>query len=74
MNGSAIDLLAVRAGHPPLLVQCRTSLYVIPSERIALPEAADVPGGVALVAGVDDGRLVWRRFTGPGSRVVSRSF
>jgi hypothetical protein len=67
MSRSAIDLLAVRAGATPLLVQCRTAGYVLPAERAQLLEQADRAGGAAVVVGLRDGALDWQRLTGPGA-------
>lgn len=59
VSRSAIDLLAARAGYPPLMVQCRIGPYLIPSERAVLLEAAERAGGAALVVGLDAGRVAW---------------
>jgi hypothetical protein len=63
---SAIDLTAVRAGMPPLLVQCRVGLAISPLDWQALYLAADRAGGLALVVGLDDhGGLDWRHLDAP---------
>lgn len=49
-SAGASDLTALRAGSPPLLVQCKRDGYIPPDEWNALIGAADVAGAVPLLA------------------------
>jgi len=45
-----VDLVALRAGAPPVLVQARRSGRIDPAERVALGDLAQRVGGLPVVA------------------------
>lgn len=55
------DLVALRRGHPPVLVQCKRGGRIGKDERRALSETTERAGGVAVLAKSAGKRVVLER-------------
>lgn len=69
MSRSPVDVVALKAGHPALLVQVKKHGYMTPSERVALMDVAAISGGVPVLCRMEsDGTLTFHTMTGAGIR------
>lgn len=69
MSRSPADLVALRAGTVPWLVQVKKGGYMPPTERVALLEMAAKAGAMPVLCRMEsDGSLTFHAMTGPGLR------
>ena len=69
MSRSPADLVALRAGTPPLLIQVKKGGYMSPDERIALWAMALQAGATPVLCRMEsDGSLTFHVMTGTGTR------
>ncbi len=65
MSRSPADLVALRAGSRPLLIQVKKGGYMVPAERLALWAMADQAGAVPVLCRMEsDGSLTFHVMTG----------
>lgn len=69
MSRSPADLVALKAGTTPLLVQVKKHGYMTPTERVALIAMAAQAGAVPVLCRMEsDGSLTFHWMTGTGIR------
>lgn len=69
MSRSPADIVALRQGNTPLLVQVKKGGVIGPGERAALLAMAQVAGAVPVLCRMEpDGSLSFHRMTGSGPR------
>lgn len=69
MSRSPADLVALRAGSVPWLIQVKKGGYMPPAERVALLAMAAQAGATPVLCRMEsDGTLTFHVMTGPGIR------